>query len=210
MDAVRDVFRQVLHRRLVRNANVADAVWAAVGHWGLCGQSCPCCRSAVGEVFGTCDACDAAAQSLRVACTIASFIREGQSKRAVVCALTGSFCRCGRPLPQSEEHRCTAPIAKVAKRRRLGSEQEGAALHAEGEERRGTAANLRRTSWLLPRRSSRRASTVRHAERKSGATSKSVHGVWRIEPGWEGNALAGDCEHTESAGDPATIAEAEH
>ena len=112
MDAVRDVFGQVLHRRLARNANVADAVWFAVGHWGLCGESCPCCRSAVGEFHGTCDACDAAAQSLRVACTIASFIRlfcfakqvfpEGkqeQSKREVVAALTGSFGPRGRPLP---------------------------------------------------------------------------------------------------------------
>ena len=39
-----------------------------------------------------------------------------------------------------EAHRRTAAIAKAAKRRRLGSDQEGAALHAEGEERRGTAA----------------------------------------------------------------------
>ncbi len=99
MDAVRDVFGQVLHRRLARNANVADAVWVARAHWGLCGQSCPCCRSAVGDCHGTCDACDAAAQSLRVACTIASFIREEQSKREVVAALTGSFGPRGRPLP---------------------------------------------------------------------------------------------------------------
>ena len=102
MEAVRDVFGQVLHRRLARELNVTYAVWIATGHWGFCGQSCPCCRSAVGDGFGTCDACDAAAQSLRVACTIASFIREEQSKREVVAALTGSFGpRGGRPLPHT-------------------------------------------------------------------------------------------------------------
>ncbi len=45
--------------------------------------------------------CDAAAQSLRLACTIASFIREEQSKREVVAALTGRFGPRGRPLPQT-------------------------------------------------------------------------------------------------------------
>ena len=105
MDAVRVVFAQVLHRRLARELNVTDAVWIATGpvaiqHWGFnCGQSCPCCRSAAGERFGTCDACDAAAQSLRVACTIASFIREEQSKREVVAAaLTRSFGPRGNPV----------------------------------------------------------------------------------------------------------------
>ena len=101
MDAVRVVFGQVLHRRLAREFNVTDAVWSGTEHWGLCGQSCPCCRSAAGDVFGSCDACDAAAQSLRAACAIASFIREEQSKREVVVALTGSFGPRGRPLPQS-------------------------------------------------------------------------------------------------------------
>ena len=107
MEAVRVVFGQVLHRRLARELNVTDAVWIATGpvaiqHWGFnCGQSCPCCRSAAGERFGTCDACDAAAESLSVACTIASFIREEQSKREVVAALTGSFGPRGRPLPHT-------------------------------------------------------------------------------------------------------------
>ena len=101
MDAVRVVFGHVLHRRLARECNVTVAVWSGTEHWGLCGQSCPCCRFAAGDVFGSCDACDAAAQSLRAACTIASFIREEQSKREVVAALTGSFGPRGRPLPQT-------------------------------------------------------------------------------------------------------------
>ena len=100
MDTARDAFGQILHRRLARNANVADVLWFAAGHWGSCGQSCPCCRSAVGDYLGTCDACDAAAQALRIACTIASFIREEQSKREVVATLTGSFGPRGRPLPK--------------------------------------------------------------------------------------------------------------
>ena len=101
MDAVRDVFGQVLHRRLARKFNATNAVWIPTEHWGLCGQSCLCCRSAVGEVFGTCNACDAAAQSLRVASTIASFIREEQSKREVVAALAGSVGPHGRLLPRT-------------------------------------------------------------------------------------------------------------
>ncbi len=99
MDAVRDVFGHVLHRRLARTCNVSDALWRPRGHWGVCGQSCPCCRSAVGDAFGTCGACDAVAKSLLVACGIASFIRETQSKREVLAALTGSFGPRGRPLP---------------------------------------------------------------------------------------------------------------
>ena len=31
--------------------------WRRIGHWGRCGQSCPCCRALVGEDFGACDWC---------------------------------------------------------------------------------------------------------------------------------------------------------
>jgi hypothetical protein len=35
--------------------------WTVDGHWGAwhCGQSCPCCRHAVGEYFGVCEECEA-------------------------------------------------------------------------------------------------------------------------------------------------------
>ena len=29
--------------------------WCKVGHYGLCGQSCPCCRFAAGDLFGACE-----------------------------------------------------------------------------------------------------------------------------------------------------------
>ena len=119
MDAVCDAFGLVLHRRQVRFA--WNAVWVAVGHWGGYGQSCPCCRTAVGEVHGTCDACEGTAQSLRVAFRIASFIFEEQSKRVVVAALARSLFR---PLPQTvmlhigemlpEVHGITAPAGLAA------------------------------------------------------------------------------------------------
>ena len=99
MAAVRNVFGQVLHRRLAETLNDADATWNAVGHWNLCGQSCPCCRYAAGDVVGTCGACDAAIQSYRTACTIASFVRERQSKHEVISVLTGRFGLRDRPLP---------------------------------------------------------------------------------------------------------------
>ena len=32
--------------------------WTPTKHFGHCGQSCGCCRSEVGEGFGSCEACD--------------------------------------------------------------------------------------------------------------------------------------------------------
>ena len=110
MDAVRNVFGQVLHRRLASTLNDADAErlrselpmpWSTVEHWNRCGQSCQCCRYAAGDLLGTCGACDAAVQSLRTACTIASFVRESQSKREVISLLTGRFGLSHGPLPDS-------------------------------------------------------------------------------------------------------------
>ena len=102
MDAVYVALAAVLHRRLTRNYDVSDAVWNSRGHWHghFCGQSCPCCRSAVGEIFGSCDACDAVNVSLVIARRIASFARGAQCKREVMACLTGSFSQ-GRHLPQS-------------------------------------------------------------------------------------------------------------
>ena len=54
-----------------------------------------------GDLVGTCGACDAAVQSLRTACTIASFVRESQSKREVISLLTGRFGLGHGPLPPS-------------------------------------------------------------------------------------------------------------
>ena len=31
--------------------------WTKKNHYGLCGQSCPCCRYQNGEVFGYCGVC---------------------------------------------------------------------------------------------------------------------------------------------------------
>jgi hypothetical protein len=31
--------------------------WNAIGHYGQCGQSCPCCRAEVGDVWGACLVC---------------------------------------------------------------------------------------------------------------------------------------------------------
>ena len=36
MDAVRNVFGQVLHRRLAEPLSEADATWSAVEHWNVC------------------------------------------------------------------------------------------------------------------------------------------------------------------------------
>ena len=101
MDAVRNVFGQVLHRRLAVPRNAADATWSAVEHWNVCGQSCPCCRYAAGDLVGTCGACHAAVRSLHIACTIASFVRESQSMREVILGLTGRFGLGHGPLPMS-------------------------------------------------------------------------------------------------------------
>ena len=31
--------------------------WTEEKHYGQCGQSCPCCRAAVGDTFGACPIC---------------------------------------------------------------------------------------------------------------------------------------------------------
>ena len=32
--------------------------WTPEIHYGMCGQSCPCCRKMVGDVIGACTICD--------------------------------------------------------------------------------------------------------------------------------------------------------
>ena len=32
--------------------------WTPRRHWNMCGQSCPCCRTAHGEIFGGCPVCE--------------------------------------------------------------------------------------------------------------------------------------------------------
>ena len=32
--------------------------WNPSTHYGMCGQSCPCCRSFVGDILGACPVCD--------------------------------------------------------------------------------------------------------------------------------------------------------
>jgi len=31
--------------------------WTKENHYGMCGQSCPCCRKKVGDIFGVCTVC---------------------------------------------------------------------------------------------------------------------------------------------------------
>ena len=33
------------------------SVWCPKSHYGQCGQSCPCCRAHVGDIFGVCPIC---------------------------------------------------------------------------------------------------------------------------------------------------------
>ena len=47
---------------LLTHSTLHDPSWKPRGHYGFCGQSCPCCRWAVGESFGECDACQEMAE----------------------------------------------------------------------------------------------------------------------------------------------------
>lgn len=31
--------------------------WCLTGHYGMCGQNCPCCRAEVGDTLGACPIC---------------------------------------------------------------------------------------------------------------------------------------------------------
>ena len=43
--------------KLVKAHEARGGTWTAEDHDGFCGQSCPCCRSRVGEDFGYCEIC---------------------------------------------------------------------------------------------------------------------------------------------------------
>ena len=83
MDTVGALLGRTMHGRRLRfgpwfHADLVDAglhgpTWSCVGHWGRCGQNCPCCDFANGEVNGSCIACVVAAQSLPIVSTVASF-----------------------------------------------------------------------------------------------------------------------------------------
>ena len=70
----RDVLARVLHRRLGTSLGPA---WTSTDHWGSCGQSCPCCRAIAGEGFGSCFACEAADESVKVATRFATLLPLG-------------------------------------------------------------------------------------------------------------------------------------
>ena len=101
MQVVRCVFERFLHRRLAERSESTNAVWARSGHWGMCGQSCPCCRYQAGAELGYCEACDDAVRSLRVVCVIASFIDVEHPKRDIAARLAAIFGRRSRTLPVS-------------------------------------------------------------------------------------------------------------
>ena len=91
----------VLHRRLARQLNISRVVWTAEAHWKLCGQSCPCCRAAHGEGFGSCHACEACGDAMTIGALIAAFVREEHEIQAVLAALGGYLGAPGRPMPHA-------------------------------------------------------------------------------------------------------------
>ena len=99
--ATRNVVSVVLHRRLARQLNIGRVVWTAQAHWRFCGQSCPCCRAANGEGFGSCPACEACAHAMTVGALIAAFAREEHATQALLAALGGHIGAPGRPMPHA-------------------------------------------------------------------------------------------------------------
>ena len=109
MDTVGALLGRTMHGRRLRfgpwfHAALVDAGlqrpgWRCVGHWGQCGQSCQCCRFANGEVNGSCLACFAAAQSLPIVSTIASFCCFAGETREVRAALSGRLGLRGSLIP---------------------------------------------------------------------------------------------------------------
>ena len=91
----------VLHPRLARQLNISRVVWTAEAHWQICGQSCPCCRAAHGEGFGSCHACEACADAMTIGALIAAFVRDEHETQAVLAALGGSLGTPGRPMPHA-------------------------------------------------------------------------------------------------------------
>ena len=81
MAPFREVLACALHRRLGTSLGPA---WTSTDHWGLCGQSCPCCRARAGEGFGACVACECADESVKGATVLARFMYEQQRKKDVV------------------------------------------------------------------------------------------------------------------------------
>ena len=91
----------VIHRRLARQLNIRRVVWTAEAHWRFCGQSCPCCRAANGEGFGSCHACEACAHAMTVGALIAAFAREEHATQALLAALGRYIGAPGRPMPHA-------------------------------------------------------------------------------------------------------------
>ena len=44
-------------KKNIPKAHVHPASWNPHTHYGQCGQSCPCCRSKVGDIWGSCLVC---------------------------------------------------------------------------------------------------------------------------------------------------------
>ena len=72
-----------LHRVVVR----AAVPWDEREHFGRCGQSCPCCRSHMGEGFGSCPVCDFVSSHRRAISTLAAFLPPHVKEEALVAAL---------------------------------------------------------------------------------------------------------------------------
>jgi hypothetical protein len=70
-----NVLTVVLHKRLAERYLI-DRSWSSLGHWGRCGQSCPCCRSLAPEDVhdGDCAACRVVDQVSRLTKKIFDFV----------------------------------------------------------------------------------------------------------------------------------------
>ena len=99
--ATRNAVSVVPHRRLARQLNIGRVVWTPQAHWRLCGQSCPCCRAANGEGFGSCHACEACANAMTVGALIAAFAREKHATQALLAAWGGYIGAPGRTMPHA-------------------------------------------------------------------------------------------------------------
>ena len=100
MDTVGALLERALHGTGAPWGTAGRLVhWRCVGHWGHCGESCQCCRFANGEVNGSCPACFAAAQSLPIVSTIASFCCFAGETREVRAALSGRLGPRGSLIP---------------------------------------------------------------------------------------------------------------
>ena len=93
MEALSAAVMQVLHRRI--DEPLDPAGWSIRLYWSpwspglnspldLCGPSCPCCCSKIGDHLGGCLACDVVDGIVTAARTVASFLLDTGRDRAIL------------------------------------------------------------------------------------------------------------------------------